>query len=116
MTPLHGGKSISGHCIRNYSLSFVQQSHCNILKIATVNSISMTGIDSEGFDVLADNRKLRIDFDTPINTVERESRRLHPSPLHPSPLHPSPLHPSPWMLTWIIAGVECCPQVQTMEG
>jgi hypothetical protein len=61
----------------------------------------MTGIDSEGFDVLADNRKLRIDFDTPINTVERESRRLHPSPR---------------MLTWIIAGVECCPQVQTMEG
>jgi heme iron utilization protein len=43
---------------------------CNILKIATVNSITMTGIDSEGFDMLADDRKLRIDFDTPINTVE----------------------------------------------
>src|SRR5215475_11398344 len=44
--------------------------YCNVLKMATVNSVTMTGIDSEGFDMLADNRKLRIDFDAPINTVE----------------------------------------------
>src|SRR5215475_7530799 len=44
--------------------------YCHALKMATVNSVTMTGIDSEGFDMLADNRKLRIDFDAPINTVE----------------------------------------------
>jgi heme iron utilization protein len=44
--------------------------YCDILKVATVNAVAMTGIDSEGFDMLADNRKLRIDFDTPISTVE----------------------------------------------
>lgn len=33
-------------------------------------SVSMTGIDSEGFDMLADGRKIRIDFDSPIHTVE----------------------------------------------
>lgn len=33
-------------------------------------SVTMTGIDSEGFDMLADNSKLRIDFDPPIHTSE----------------------------------------------
>jgi hypothetical protein len=44
--------------------------YCNVLKMATVNSVTMTGIDSEGLDMLADNRKLRIDFDASINTIE----------------------------------------------
>jgi heme iron utilization protein len=44
--------------------------YCNVLKAATVNAVAMTGIDSEGFDMLGDNRKLRIDFDASINTVE----------------------------------------------
>ena len=35
-----------------------------------VEEIAMTGIDSEGFDMLADRRKVRIDFETPIHTVE----------------------------------------------
>jgi heme iron utilization protein len=44
--------------------------YCKLLKVATVDAITMTGIDSEGFDMLADNRKLRIDFDASISTVE----------------------------------------------
>jgi putative heme iron utilization protein len=44
--------------------------YCNLLKVVAVDAVTMTGIDSEGFDMLADNRKLRIDFDTSINTVE----------------------------------------------
>src|SRR6266498_2584323 len=41
-----------------------------VLKVTAVDAVTMTGIDSEGFDMLADNRKLRIDFDTSISTVE----------------------------------------------
>jgi heme iron utilization protein len=44
--------------------------YCNVLKGIAVDAVTMTGIDSEGFDVLADNRKLRIDFETSISTVE----------------------------------------------
>jgi putative heme iron utilization protein len=44
--------------------------YCNVLKVTAVDAVTMTGVDSEGFDMLADNRKLRIDFDTPISTVE----------------------------------------------
>jgi heme iron utilization protein len=44
--------------------------YCNVLKMTAVDAVTMTGIDSEGFDMLADNRKMRIDFDTPITTVE----------------------------------------------
>jgi heme iron utilization protein len=44
--------------------------YCNSLKKVEVNEVTMTGIDSEGFDLLADRRKLRIDFDTPISTTE----------------------------------------------
>jgi putative heme iron utilization protein len=44
--------------------------YCNVLKETAVDAVTMTGIDSEGFDLLADNRKLRIDFDTSISTVE----------------------------------------------
>jgi len=44
--------------------------YCNVLKVATVADVTMTGIDSEGFDMLADNRKLRMDFDASISTLE----------------------------------------------
>ena len=44
--------------------------YCNLLKAASVDAVTMTGIDSEGFDMLADKGKLRIDFDTSITTVE----------------------------------------------
>ena len=44
--------------------------YCEVLKGVKAKAISMTGIDSEGFDMLADKRKLRVDFDSPIHTVE----------------------------------------------
>lgn len=44
--------------------------YCEVLKGIKASVVSMAGIDSEGFDMLADKRKLRVDFDSPINTVE----------------------------------------------
>jgi putative heme iron utilization protein len=44
--------------------------YCSLLKVASVDAVRMTGIDSEGFDMLADKRKLRLDFATAITTVE----------------------------------------------
>jgi heme iron utilization protein len=50
--------------------------YCKVLKGVEANDVTMTGIDSEGFDLLADGRKLRIDFDSPINTVEEARAAL----------------------------------------
>src|SRR5262245_61901395 len=50
--------------------------YCNVLAGKTIDAVTMTGIDREGFDLLADGRKLRIDFDTPINTVEEARATL----------------------------------------
>ena len=44
--------------------------YARVLRGAETDEITMTGIDCEGFDMLADNRKLRIDFDSSIYTVE----------------------------------------------
>ena len=44
--------------------------YADALGIKEVDSIAMTGIDSEGFDMLAGKRKLRMDFDSPIFTAE----------------------------------------------
>lgn len=44
--------------------------YCERWKGVTAVAVAMTGIDGEGFDMLADRRKLRIDFDTPIHTAE----------------------------------------------
>jgi len=44
--------------------------YCEGLKNVKANTVAMTGIDREGFDMLADGRKLRVDFDAPIDTVE----------------------------------------------
>jgi heme iron utilization protein len=49
--------------------------YCEVLKSVKANAVSMTGIDSEGFDLLADGRKMRVDFDSPIHTVE-EARAI----------------------------------------
>jgi len=50
--------------------------YCNVFKGIDVRTVVMTGIDSEGFDMLADGRKLRIDFDSPISTVEEARATL----------------------------------------
>jgi len=50
--------------------------YCNVLKGVEVRAVTMTGIDSEGFDLLADGRKLRIDFDAPISTVDEARATL----------------------------------------
>jgi heme iron utilization protein len=44
--------------------------YCEVLRNVKPRVVIMTGIDSEGFDLLADQRKLRIDFDAPVHTVE----------------------------------------------
>jgi heme iron utilization protein len=44
--------------------------YCRVLKSIEPGDVSMAGIDSEGFDLLADRRKLRINFDSPIATPE----------------------------------------------
>ncbi|MGH9767430.1 MAG: HugZ family protein [Blastocatellia bacterium] len=44
--------------------------YCKVLKETEVDAVMMAGIDREGFDMLADGRKLRIDFDAPISTAQ----------------------------------------------
>jgi putative heme iron utilization protein len=41
--------------------------YCKVLGLEA-HTVTMIGIDSEGFDMLADKRKLRIDFESPIHT------------------------------------------------
>ena len=50
--------------------------YCKMSGLADVETVTMTGIDSEGFDMLADKRKLRIDFDSPIRTSEEARANL----------------------------------------
>ena len=50
--------------------------YCRVLKGVDADNVTMVGIDNEGFDLLADNRKLRIDFDAPISTVEEARTAL----------------------------------------
>lgn len=50
--------------------------YCKVLKGMDARAVAMTGIDSEGFDLLADGRKLRIDFDSPIKTMEEARATL----------------------------------------
>lgn len=40
------------------------------LKGVDAAAVTMVGIDGEGFDLLADGRKMRIDFESPISTLE----------------------------------------------
>jgi putative heme iron utilization protein len=50
--------------------------YCKLFGRGDAKSATMTGIDSEGFDLLADKRKLRIDFDSPITTSEEARAQL----------------------------------------
>jgi len=50
--------------------------YCKLFGRAEAKTAIMTGIDSEGFDLLADKRKLRIDFDSPITTSEEARANL----------------------------------------
>lgn len=44
--------------------------YCQAFKRLEVQTVALTGIDSEGFDLLADGRKVRVDFEVPIFTLE----------------------------------------------
>jgi putative heme iron utilization protein len=44
--------------------------YCRVLLGVEARAVTMTGIDSEGFDMSVDGRKSRIDFDAPIYTTE----------------------------------------------
>lgn len=44
--------------------------YCRGLRNITPRQVSMLGIDSEGFDILADNKRLRFAFDSPVLTPE----------------------------------------------
>lgn len=50
--------------------------YCKLFGRVGIEAVTMTGIDSEGFDLLADHRKLRIDFDSPIHTTEEARAAL----------------------------------------
>lgn len=50
--------------------------YCKLFDRAGAESVTMTGIDSEGFDLLADKHKLRIDFDSAIHTSEEARANL----------------------------------------
>ena len=50
--------------------------YCEVFGRAESEAVTMTGIDSEGFDLLADKRKLRIDFESPIHTSEEARANL----------------------------------------
>src|SRR2546426_8385333 len=56
------------HMNRDHSKALFH--YCEISGHADVETVAMTGIDSEGFDMLADKRKLRVDFESPIRTSE----------------------------------------------
>lgn len=67
-------KGIVEHMNRDHQKALAH--YCELLGRQPTESAKMTGIDSEGFDMLADKRKLRIDFDSPIDTVEDARDRL----------------------------------------
>jgi heme iron utilization protein len=50
--------------------------YCKLFGVAGAEAVTMTGIDSEGFDLLADKRKLRIDFESAIHTSEEARANL----------------------------------------
>ena len=50
--------------------------YCRALMEAEPAIVAMTGIDSEGFDMLAGKLKVRVDFDSPISTVDEARKNL----------------------------------------
>lgn len=67
-------RAIIEHMNRDHQKALVH--YCKGFGGVEAESITMTGIDSEGFDMLADKRKLRIDFDSPIETTEQARAKL----------------------------------------
>lgn len=67
-------KGILEHMNRDHQKALIH--YCQAFSGAAAESVTMTGIDSEGFDLLADKRKLRIDFDVPIHTTEEARAQL----------------------------------------
>ena len=67
-------KGIIEHMNRDHHKALFH--YCKVLGRESVDAVVMTGIDSEGFDLLADKRKLRIDFDSPIETVDEARANL----------------------------------------
>ena len=67
-------KGIVEHMNRDHQKALVH--YCQILGREPVDAVAMTGIDSEGFDLLADKRKSRMDFDSPIHTTEEARAKL----------------------------------------
>jgi putative heme iron utilization protein len=50
--------------------------YCSLAGRETVEAVTMTGIDSEGFDMVADKLKLRLDLESPIHTSEEARAAL----------------------------------------
>lgn len=67
-------KGIIEHMNSDHQKALVH--YCELLGRDSIDDVSMTGIDSEGFDLLADKRKVRIDFDSPIHTSEEARANL----------------------------------------
>ena len=67
-------RSIIEHMNRDHKGALLH--YCKVLKGIDGDVVTMTGIDREGFDMLADKRKVRIDFDTPISTAEEARATL----------------------------------------
>jgi len=66
-------ESIVDHMNSDHANALIH--YCELLG-HRVEAAAMTGIDSEGFDLLANKRKLRFDFDSPIYTVEEARAAL----------------------------------------
>jgi len=69
-----GERGIVEHMNRDHQKALFH--YCKVFDETEVEAVTMTGIDSEGFDMLADRRKLRIDFDSPIHTSEEARAAL----------------------------------------
>jgi putative heme iron utilization protein len=50
--------------------------YCSAIAGVEPRTVTMAGIDGEGFDMLADGRKVRIDLDAPIGTPEEARAAL----------------------------------------
>ena len=61
-------RSIVDHMNQDHHKALLH--YAEVLGSTGVDSVAMTGIDSEGFDMLVDRRKLRMDFESPIFTPE----------------------------------------------
>jgi len=67
-------KGIVDHMNQDHQKALIH--YCKVLKDVETSDVAMTGIDSEGLDMLAGKRKLRIDFDSPISTPEQARKEL----------------------------------------